>query len=481
MLLAFDVGTSVLKGGLFEMSGAPVSRAEIPLALIAHPDPLWHEADALTWIAALGEVAARLGVPGAGRIDAVVVSGNGPTLVPTDAEGNPLSNAMTWMDRRCVSEARIVSEKSGVPIDPTFYLPKAYWFYRNRPDVYERARYFFSCPEFVEYVLTGVPVTFLPAPQFTRYIWDRELIAALGMAPEKFPPFIASGRIVGAVSGKGERATGIPAGVPVVSGGPDFVVSLLGTGTVFPGRACIRSGTSEGINLCARFPVEDRRLMCLGHIAEGCWNISGIVSTTGKALEWFKNATGRSEASYERVFEDAGGAPPGADRLIFLPYLAGERAPLWDPRARGTFIGLTLNHGMREMTRAVVESAGYAIRDVIEVMEEIGLSVQDLRITGAPARSRLWNQIKADITGRRILLPALPDADLAGDACLALYALGAFDSLAGASESIVKIGEVFEPDAQRKKLYDELFLLYRESYTSLRPVFDKLSAPRSQT
>ena len=479
MVLAFDVGTSVLKGALFDRNGTPVSRAELPLELISHPDPLWHESDARGWVKALRLVAHRIGHSDAGPLDAVVVSGNGPTLLPVGADGFPLSPAMTWMDRRGVTEAGIISEKSGRPTDPMFYLPKAFWVFRNQPAVYEKTRWFFSCPEFIAYTLTGVAVTFLPTPQYTRFIWEENLIRDLGMAPDKFPPFLQSGKVVGRVTGAGEQATGIPAGVPVVAGGPDFIMSLLGTATVLPGRACVRSGTSEGINLCSRVETTDRRLLCVSHIAGGFYNVSGMISTSGKALEWFKSSTGQSAASYESVFKDIESVAPGADSLLFLPYLAGERAPLWDPCARGAFIGLTLNHHLREMTRAVVESVAYAIRDVVEVMEDCGQTVQDLRITGSPSRSPLWNQIKADVTGRRILVPVLQDSDLAGDLCLALYALGDYESAAAASEAIVRMGMVFEPNAERKSIYDDMFHLYRESYNGLRAVFQKLSRLRS--
>jgi xylulokinase len=479
MILAFDVGTSVLKGALFDRQGKPGSRAEAPLALLSHPDPLWHESDAREWVKALRLVAHRIRPSHAGPLDAVVVSGNGPTLLPVGADGMPLTPALTWMDRRGVAEAGIISEKSGLPTDPTFYLPKAFWLYRNRPAVYEKTRWFLSCPEFIAYTLTGEAVTFLPTPQYTRLIWEEKLIRDLGMAPEKFPPFIPSGKVLGRVSAAGEKSTGIPAGVPVVAGGPDFLVSLLGTATVAPGRACVRSGTSEGINLCSRIQTTDRRLLCFSHIAEGFYNVSGMISTSGKALEWFKNTTERKADSYESLFEDIAHVPPGADRLLFLPYLAGERAPLWDPCARGAFIGLTLNHHLREMTRAVVESVAYAIRDVVEVMEDCGQTVEDLRITGSPSRSPLWNQIKADVTGRRILVPLLQDSDLAGDVCLALYALGDYESAAAASQAIVRMGMVFEPNAERKSLYDEMFPLYRESYTGLRNVFQKLASVRS--
>ena len=480
MILAVDVGTSVLKAALFDEGGALLSRADSPITLVPHPDPLRHEVDALEWLRALRLVASTLALSGTARPRAVVVSGNGPTLVPAAADGRPLANAMTWMDRRGVEEARIVSEMRGSPTDAAFYLPKALWMMRNRPEVYAGPRWFFSCPEYLTFVLTGTAVTFLPTPDYTKSImWDAEAVLGLGMDADRFPPFVAPGSPVGVVSLAGSEACGVPAGVPVFAGAPDFIVSLLGTATVAPGRACVRSGTSEGINLCSATPVEDRRLMCVSHVAQGLFNVSGVISTSGKALEWFKNATGRAASDYEGLFGDIEGLPPGANRLLFLPYLAGERAPIWDPQARGAFIGLTLNHGRRDMTRAVVESVAYAIRDVVEVMEEAGVSVCDLRITGSPSRSPLWNQIKADVTGRRILVPAQRDSDLAGDACLALFGLGEFGSVAAASEAIVSIGSAFEPDAARGRIYDEMFGLYRESYAGLREVFKKLSTPRS--
>ncbi len=481
MVLAVDVGTTLLKAGLFLPDGSLVARAEAALDLQSHADPLWHESDARAWIRSLAAAVRELPVPPAGGLEAVVTSGNGPTLVPVDAAGEPLAPALTWMDRRCVEEARIVSEKRGVPIDPTFSLPKALWFFRNRPEIYGRTARFFGCPEYVAFVICGEAATFLPTPEYTRYYWDEPLVRGLGMDPAKFPPFLLSGKVMGRVTAAGSAATGLPRGVPVVSGGPDFLVSLLGTATVEAGRACVRSGTSEGINLCSPEPTADRRLLCVSHIAEGFWNVSGMISTSGKALEWFRQAAGRASQPYEDLLAEVEAAPPGAGGLLFLPYLAGERAPIWDPSARGAFIGLTLGHGVREMLRAVVESVGFAIRDVVEVMEESGLAVRDLRITGRPSRSRAWNQVKADITGRRILVPETRDPDLAGDVCLALRALGRYATVAEAAETIVRIGGRFEPDPATREMYDGMFAAYRQSYAGLKAVFKKLSEPRSQS
>ncbi|PKL06314.1 MAG: hypothetical protein CVV53_04885, partial [Spirochaetae bacterium HGW-Spirochaetae-9] len=171
---------------------------------------------------------------------------------------------------------------------------------------------------------------------------------------------------------------------------------------------------------------------------------------------------------------------PGADRLLFLPYLSGERAPLWNPDARGAFVGLTLNHGRTQMGRAVLESTAYAMRDVIETMESLGGRVAELRVTGNPARNSVWNQVKADITGRPLVVPRFPHAELLGDLCLALTALGEYAGPAEAAEILVAMERIHEPDPSLRALYDEMFGLYRETYRALKPVFADLSnSPRS--
>ena len=479
MILVYDIGTSVLKGGVFDPDGKLVSRAEVPVHLNDRRDPLAHEADANNWVSALALVTAQLDLTraaGGAEIGAVVVGGNGPTLVPVGSDARALDFAMTWMDRRGVEEAAMIAEVTGRYVDPTFYLPKALWIFRHKPAVYERTRWFSTCPEFIDLYLTGKAYTVLPSEQFKPYIWTRETIEALDMNPAKFPPFISPGKLMGEVRAEVEELIGIPGGTPVYAGGPDFMMTLLGTATIRPGRACDRAGTSEGINLCAERAVGERRLLCLPHIIEGFTNISGIISTSGRALDWFKAISGRGELDYESVFEDICQVPPGSRSLLFLPYLAGERAPLWDPHARGTFVGLTVNHGRKEMTRAVVEAVGFAVRDVIEVMSENGLRIEELRVTGGQAKSPLWNQIKADITQKTILVPEVPDAELLGGACIGLYALGKFRNLTAASERLVKIGRRFHPNRALRDLYDRLFGLYRAAYRGLKEVFLELAA-----
>lgn len=478
MILVYDIGTSLIKGALFDCDAALRDHFEVPVALLENEDPLFHEQDPEAWINSIKEINKRIIDTVSGNIDGVVISGNGPTLLPADVDGKPLTPAISWMDSRCSAESDIIKEITGSYIDSTFYLPKAYWLFKNRPDIYGKTEYFFSCPEYINFLLTGNAATILPGKHFLKYFWTDDILKRLGLDTKKFPGFIKPGTMVGRVTGKGMSLFGLKKGIPVIAGGPDFVMSILGTGTVFPGRACDRAGTSEGINLCSERMITDSRLLSYGHIIDGYYNISGIISTTGKALEWFKNMTGREKLDYNRIFKDISGIPAGSGKLIFLPYLAGERAPVWDDNARGSFIGLTVNHGLNEMTHAVLESVGYAIRHVIEVMEENGVSMQELRITGSPAKSPLWNQIKADITGKKILVPLLTDSELLGALCLALYGLGEYDNLAAAAEKIVRIKDVYYPDPDSEKIYSEYFQLYKDAYVSLKDLFKDLSGIR---
>lgn len=475
MILVLDIGTTDLKAALFDADGTSLETGQRPLSLSSSTsNSLHHETDAMAWVRGVRELCGEFELSPKKKPDAIVVSGNGPTLVPIGSDDRPLCPAMLWMDRRGIEEAADISEINGFYVDPTFFLPKALWFYRHAPEIYEKTKFFSPCPEYINYLLTGNAATILPVAEFERYIWTEELVSQLGMEWSKFPDFVRPGDPLGATTASACDLLGVPEGVPVYAGGADFIVSIIGTGTVAPGRACDRAGTSEGINLCTDQEVSDPRLLCVGHVIDGYKNISGIVSTSGKALQWFKEISGNRGLPFADLFHDIGKVPAGSNNLIFLPYLAGERAPIWDPNARGAFIGLTMNHGRREMTRAVVESVGFAIRDIITVMEEIGLHVDDVRITGGQARSDQWIQIKADITGKRFLSPVMKDAELAGDLCIALYGLGCYGNLAEAAEAAVQIERTFEPNREHRQLYDDLFSVYRESYAGLKEPFRRI-------
>ena len=345
-------------------------------------------------------VTAQLGLREKGRIRGVVVSSNGPTLVAVDADGQPLDFAMTWMDRRAEEEADLIAEFSDTPLDASFYLPKAFWIMRHKPEIYERTRHFLPCAEYVSFFLTGNAVRIVPTPLFKDFFWNEGAIPRLHMDQDKFPPFVDVGDLLGTVCAEAEETLGIPAGLPVFAGGPDFIMSILGTASIVPGRACDRAGTSEGINLCWSAPVHDKRLLCFPHVVRGTCNVSAMISSSGSAMDWAVRTLGNRQADIEELIREAETAVPGAGRLLFLPFLTPERFPIWDADLRGAFLGLTLDHGRPEMMRAVVESTGFAVRSVIAAMEADGCQLMDLRVTGGLARLPFWCQARADITGQ---------------------------------------------------------------------------------
>jgi xylulokinase len=476
LLLTIDIGTSTFKGALFSKDGICRNLATVPQAPASEEG---READPGAWLGAFRAILGRLGP--LGGTEAVVISGNGPTLVPVTGAPEwkggglslPAGAARLWLDRRAQEEAALISAKAGGFVDSGFFLPKALWIKNHQPRLYEKTRYFLSAPEFLACALTGQARTIFPSRGFERWFWDRELLRALDLDPERFPPFIAPGETIGEVPDSLAGAWGFPRGLKVIAGGPDFFVSILGTGAIKPGRACDRSGTSEGINLCTRERIMDSRLMSYAHPIGAYWNLSGIISTSGGAVAWARKLLGIEGRGFDEFYRLAAAAKAGSGGLVFLPYLAGERAPLWDPAARGVLRGLSLSTGREELARAVIEGAAFAIRDVISVMEECGCSPGELRVTGGPSESGVFNQVKADVCGRPFLLPAQKEAELLGLAIIGATALKAYGDLGEAAEALVKIQETFYPRKEHGALYAGMFESYRETYRSLKTRFQE--------
>lgn len=463
MILTIDLGTTTLKAALFSEDGRVCSIRHVTLDKPSST----HEINPIHWSKALAKACNTLG--DLSLVRAVVISGNGPTLVPV--LGKPESKdgflyaktamARTWLDRRPVAESAEISEILGTFVDSGFFLPKALFLYRNEKKTYEESLWLLSSHEYLDYLLTGEAKAVIHSDDSTQWYWTDDLVARLGLDKHKFPPFCNPGDLIGPISNLASATLSLPPGIPVFAGAPDFYVSILGTGTVEVGQVCNRSGTSEGINLCTQKPLGDPRLMTYRHPIEPYYNVSGIISTSGKAIEWAKNLVGSNDASFGDLYAKMAEAEPGCGGVVFLPYLSGERAPIWDPDARAVLSGLNLQTGSNELLRSVAEGTCFAMRDVITVMEELGSKVGQLRITGGPSESDFMNQLKADITGREVLVPAMQDAELMGCLIIALKALGLFASYKEASYAVVQAKHIFTPDPTVQKLYDELFNAYR--------------------
>ncbi|MDR0877077.1 MAG: hypothetical protein LBN21_03410 [Treponema sp.] len=480
MILTVDIGTSTFKSAIFRYDGICAAFTALPLSVQADDR---HEADPRQWLRAFEESCRRLG--SLTGVEALVISGNGPSLVPVT--GTPgidtqlvldAAPARLWLDRRAEKAAAEVTAVIGAFVDPGFFLPKALAIKNDEPALYEKTKRFLYCPEYLAYALTGEARTVFPSEGFDRWYWNAAVLEKLALDTQKFPLFISPGDIIGTLLPSVAAHFGFKKNIPVIAGGPDFFVSILGSGVVAPGQVCDRSGTSEGINVCTEKRIFDPGLMSYGHPVKPFWNLSGIISTTGKAVDWARELLGldATEQGYGEFFRLAGSCEAGAGGLLFLPYLAGERAPIWDPHARGVFLGLSLSTGRAELARAVIEGICFAIRDVITVMENAGeiterVKVQELRVSGASAGNEILNRIKADVLGRNVLSPVQKEAELLGLAAIAAAAMGKFSSAGEAASAFAQIDKAWNPDEKKAGLYDRMFAEYREGYRCLKHLF----------
>ncbi|MEM3448581.1 MAG: FGGY family carbohydrate kinase [Nitrososphaerota archaeon] len=469
---AFDIGTSSLKA----LSLAPGGKV---LAFVSKEYPLHFSPDGRVecnpqdWESAFRECAGELNQQQGSWPEGIIVGGQGPTLVPLSSKYEALGNAISWMDRRAIAEAEELSSIQKRRIDSQFYMPKALWFFRHHP-LKEKLALYTPCPEYLILKLTGKAVSGLPHPDFAEMIWNNDLMSLFGLERNLWPEFYPVGTVVGQITNEAERYFNIKTGIPVILGAPDFVESLIGTGTIQPGRACDRGGSSQGINLCISHPQQIPGFITLPHLIQGCWNISGVISTTGKTLEKVKEWVGWKNISFEETIKRSLQAPPGCNGLIFIPHLAGERSPKWNPDFRGVFFGLDLNHRPEHLVRAALESIGFAIKQIIELLEENSLNLYEFRSTGKQAYSLDWTKIKADITNRPFLIPLFKESEPLGGAIIAGLSLGWYSAIEKAVDDIVKIEKVVYPDPGRTELYNEYFQLYESLTSKLESDFSTL-------
>ena len=472
MLLTVDIGTSNFKSAVWDFDGNRLSFAAVPLSI--NNDGVTHEADCAQWLRAFEACCQKLAkdMRNLAGVQAVIISGNGPSLVPVlgepsvgkDGLSAAAERARLWLDRRAVKYQAEVAELMGGFVDAGFFLPKILSIKNDEGELYNRTKCFLGCPEYLAYALTGQTRTVFPSDGFDRWFWNDSVLEKLKLDAEKFPPFIRPGDPYGTILPSVAEHFGFAKNVPVITGGPDFFAAILGAGVMKPGQACDRTGSSEGINLCTENRVGDERLMSYGHPVKPYWNLSGIINTTGKAIEWCRDLLGLSD--FNDFFSLAEKSEPGSKGLVFLPYLAGERAPVWNPSARGLWRGISLSCGRSEFAASALEGIGFAIRDVVGVMEENGAVAEQLRVTGGLASVARLNQIKADITGREILEPVYKEAELLGLAAIGACFLGKFSSFAEASSAMFRVEKTFEPNLKNAAVYDRLFGEYKERQLS---------------
>ena len=300
-----------------------------------------------------------------------------------------------------------------------------------------------------------------------------EALEAAGVRPSQVPQPLPFGQPLGWLRAEAAGALGLRPGIPVIAGVNDGTGSMLGAGLRLPGDAVDTGGTSGGIGIYADRAVEVPGLFVAPAPLPGRWVVGGAMAATGAAVDWFRAVSGGSWSTDELVAA-AAAVPAGANGLVFLPYLAGERAPVFDEQARGAFVGLTLGHGRADLARAVLEAAAFSLRHVAEPLVEAGAPLRELRLAGRPSHDDTWARIKADVLGVPVAIPAIESTAVLGAAILAAAGSGLHPDLEGAVTAMTAVDRRIEPDPSVRAVYDARFAVYRSLYPALAPAMHAL-------
>jgi xylulokinase len=493
LLLAFDVGTSSVRAALVSETGKILAFAAKELEQVI-PQFGWSQQRPLAWweglVVSVRHVLEKV-ANGADRVAAIAGCGQMHGVVLVDDAGElVLEEAPIWNDKRTRElVAQFLAEQdtkallSIVANPPTVAWPafKLVWIKQNLPKAYDAARTVLMPKDYINFKLTGER-RFDLSEASSSYLfdirtgdWSEKVLNMLGLDPAKLPLISQATEVLGAVTKQAAESTGLRAGTPVVVGAGDFPVALLGSGVTSPGTGCDITGTSTVITILSDYPAADP-ILCNVRAITGGWAAFTILDASGDAMRWVRRTFCRQEPhSYEEMMSLAEGVPAGADNLLFLPYLNGER--LADqPNSRAQFFGLTSGHTAAHFYRAVIEGVAFASRRNIAVMKSRGYQLDRMVTAAGGARTRLWLEIKASVYNTTILMPSEPECGVLGCAMLAGFAAGFFSSLESARADLVRYeGEVL-PNPRWVERYQKLQSVFDDLYQSSEKFWDRLES-----
>jgi xylulokinase len=498
--LAIDAGTTSMKAALFDAGGnlLAVDRQEYRLET---PAPALVELDAeLYWAAccrAVRNVVAASATPPA-EIASLCISSQGETLIPVDANGAPLRKAIVWLDNRAVEEARLIREAfgdeamhrvSGQPeIVPTWPACKILWLRRNELDLFRGADKFLLLEDFLLHRLTGQFVTEYALQGSSLLLdivakdWRRPVLDFVGITPDRLGRLMEPGAVVGPLAGAGAAQAGLFPATVAVMGAMDQLIGALGSGNIAPGVITENTGGALAVVATLDGPLFDplRRVPCHYHARPDTYCLLPWSQTAGMALQWFRDAFYAAEAEaarcagldpYDLMTGEAAQLPPGSDGLLALPHLEGAACPEFNPAARGVFTGATLRHTRAHFVRALMESVAYMLKRDVDLVQELGVPVCELRSTGGGARSELWLRIKADVLQLPVATVACEETACLGAAILGAVATGAYSNLEQAVARMARLRGRIEPDPANAEVYRRGYRQYVELYERLEPMF----------
>ena len=478
VLVGLDVGTTGVKGIAITASGEVVARAEIGYEL-SIPQLGWAEQDPEDWWRAselaLASLADQLADAGKGmEIAGIGLSGQMHGLVCLDSERRVLRPAILWNDQRtgkeCAEIERLIGLERLVALTgnralPGFTAPKLLWLRRHEPNVYARICHVLLPKDYVRLRLTGeVAIDAADASgtllfDVAKRTWSEEVLRALGIPVEWLPRVLESSDVSGSTQSR----------VPVAAGAGDQQAGALGVGVIGPGPLSVVLGTSGVVFAALDHYACDReaRVHAFCHAVPGVWEAMGVMLSAAGSLRWLRDALAPG-AGYEELTAEAASWQPGAEGLLFLPYLQGERTPHADPNARGAFTGLSLVHDRGALVRAVLEGVAYGLRDSLELLRELGVEPELGRASGGGARSRLWLEIVASVLGLPLELTAVEEGAAYGAALLGGVAAGVFSGAEEAVSACVTVRDLVQPNPDWQETYERGYARFRALYPALR-------------
>lgn len=471
-ILGIDLGTREVKAGLVTLTGELLGLARAGYALDVGRQPGWAEQDPGAWWSAVVSAVRGLRIHEVCQVVAIGVDGHGPTLVAVDARGEATRPAITWLDTRSIAEADELAKATGVRGWALAGLPAALWVERHDRPAAEATRWYLATWEWLAFRLTGEAVSPLTPEQLVP---DRALVTAAGVPGDRLPATAETGTLVGRLTGASADALGLIEGIPVAGGTVDAFASYHGAGLLRAGDAYDPGGSAGGFGVYWDRMVDVPGGYVTPAPLAGQFSVGAAMAATGRALDWYRDSILGDTISIEALLAEAAATPPGAEGLVFLPYLAGERSPLWDPEARGVLAGLTLSHDRGHIARAILEASALAIRHVAAPMLAAGVQVREMRVCGGPAQSEVWNQIKADVTGFQVAVPSVLETAVLGGAILGACAIGAYPDLPTAIEAMTRVDRRLAPNRANAEVYDRLFEAYVALYPATAPILRPLS------
>ena len=489
-LLGIDIGTSRAKAALVDPDGTVlgVAAADYP---IAQPHPGWAEQEPEAWwraaVQAVRGAVAQAGV--AGREVAVIgVAGQMHGAVLLDSAGAPTRPAIIWPDQRSgaqVTEAiRAVGlarlgRLTGNRLATGFAAASLLWLLRHEPEPLAAADTLVLPKDYVRLKLTGRVATEVSDASGTllfdvaRRRWADELLTEWKLPHWLLPDVLESTQVAGELLPEAAEALGLAPGTPVAAGGADQACQALGSGLLDPGLASCTIGTGGQLLAPLTAPIydPDLRLHTFCHTLPGRWYSMGATLAAGLALGWFREQLAPAGTTFDDLAREAATVPAGAEGLLFLPYLVGERTPHFDAQARGAFIGLTLSHGRAHMARAIMEGVAFALRDSLEAMRALGPGPAQIVAAGGGGSKQPWQGILASVFGLPVMSAAGPERTAVGAALLGGLAIGTYASPAEARARAVRYEPPVEPQPADMARYEELYAFYRELYPALKPGF----------